>query len=147
MNMRVAVDIGGTFTDLVSLNEKGKITYAKSLTTYGNLAEGVFECIRKAGIDLSDVRNFIHGSTIAINTVIQKSGALTGIVTSKGFRDVYEIGRSNRPDAYNLAYQRPVPLVSRDLRLEVEERIGSDGSVRVTLNEADVRAAARELKQ
>lgn len=147
MNARVAIDIGGTFTDLVGLDSSGKVIYTKSLTTYDNLANGVLDCLRKASIGVDEIEYFIHGSTIAINTVIQKNGALTGLITSKGFRDVYEIGRSNRPDAYNLAYQRPVPLISREFRLEVTERLGSDGSVRQGLVEDEVRDAARALRR
>jgi len=146
MSVRVAIDIGGTFTDLVSLHGDGRISYTKSLTTYDNLARGVLDCVRKAQVNLPEFEFFIHGSTIAINTVIQKSGAVTGLITTQGFRDVYEIGRSNRPDAYNLAYQRPVPLIPRDFRYEVNERLGADGAVRAPLDEDAVRAAVRALK-
>lgn len=143
---RLAVDIGGTFTDLVALSETGEIVYTKALTTYDNLARGVFDCIRKGDVDVADVAFFVHGSTIAINTVIQHKGARTGLITTEGFRDVYEIGRSNRPDAYNLAYRRPQPLIPRDLRHEVIERVDSAGGVRTALDEESVRKAVRALK-
>ena len=146
MGARVAVDIGGTFTDLVALHDNGEISYTKSLTTYDDLSRGVLDCLHKAGVSLPEFEFFIHGTTIAINTVIQRKGALTGLITTEGFRDAYEIGRSNRPDAYNLAYQRPVPLIPRDLRFGVPERLSSTGKVRTPLDEDAVRAAVRELK-
>jgi N-methylhydantoinase A len=144
---RLAVDIGGTFTDLVGLSDDGRIVYTKALTTYDNLARGVFDCIRKGDVEAADAAFFIHGSTIAINTVIQQKGARTGLITTAGFRDVYEIGRSNRPDAYNLNYRRPAPLIPRDLRLEVGERIDAAGTVRQALDEDSVRAAVRALSE
>ena len=146
MGARVAVDIGGTFTDLVALHDSGEISYTKSLTTYDDLSRGVLDCLTKAGVSLPQFEFFIHGTTIAINTVIQRKGALTGLITTEGFRDAYEIGRSNRPDAYNLAYQRPVPLIPRDLRFGVPERLSSAGKIRTPLDEEAVRAAVRELK-
>ena len=146
MSARLAVDIGGTFTDLVAITDDGKIAYTKALTTYDDLSRGVMDCLQKAGVSLPDFEFFIHGTTIAINTVIQRKGALTGLITTKGFRDAYEIGRSNRPDAYNLAYQRAVPLISRDLRFGVTGRLASTGKEREPLDEAEVRAAVRELK-
>jgi len=143
---RLAVDIGGTFTDLVGLSEDGQIVYTKALTTYDNLARGVFDCIRKGDVKSEEVEFFVHGSTIAINTVIQQKGAVTGLITTRGFRDVYEIGRSNRPDAYNLGYRRPQPLIPRDLRCEVTERMDATGRVRQELDEQSVRLAVRDLK-
>ena len=146
MGARVAVDIGGTFTDLVALFDDGRIAYTKALTTYDDLARGVLDCVAKANVNLPDFDFFIHGTTIAINTVIQRRGAKTGLLTTKGFRDVYEIGRSNRPDAYNLAYQRPVPLIPRELRFGITGRLAATGKVREKLDENEVRAAVRELK-
>lgn len=145
--MRIAVDIGGTFTDLVaSAEDGGEMRYVKCLTTPGNLTEGIANGFNKAGLEVASATHVIHGSTIAINTVIEQKGALTGLVTTRGFRDVYEIGRSNRPDAYNLFFKRPVPLVPRDLRVEVDERINSKGEVLEELHEDSARNAVRYLK-
>jgi N-methylhydantoinase A len=145
--LTIAVDIGGTFTDLVAFGEAGERLHStKSLTTYERLSNGVEDCLRKAGLDVADAAYFMHGSTIAINTVIQKNGALTGLITTRGFRDVYEIGRSNRPDAYNLFFVRPEPLVPRRLRIEIGERMHARGQVVRPLDEAEVRAAIRGLR-
>jgi N-methylhydantoinase A len=145
--LTIAVDIGGTFTDLVAFGEAGERLHStKSLTTYERLSNGVEDCLRKAGLDVADAAYFMHGSTIAINTVIQKNGALTGLITTRGFRDVYEIGRSNRPDAYNLFFARPQPLVPRSLRIEIDERMHARGHVLRPLDEAEVRAAVASLQ-
>ncbi len=145
--LTIAVDIGGTFTDLVAFSEGGERLHStKSLTTYERLSNGVEDCLRKAGLDVADAAYFMHGSTIAINTVIQKNGATTGLITTRGFRDVYEIGRSNRPDAYNLFFARPQPLVPRSLRIEIDERMHARGNVLRPLDEAEVRTAIAFLQ-
>src|SRR3990172_8643500 len=120
--MRIAVDIGGTFTDLVAVDDQGQICRSKSLTTPDDLARGIRDCLNGAKTDASQASFFVHGSTVTINAVLERKGARTGLITTKGFRDVYEIGRGNRPEGYNLFFKRPVPLVPRDLRLEVDER-------------------------
>jgi N-methylhydantoinase A len=145
--VRVAVDIGGTFTDLVASTASGdRVIYSKSLTTYDSLSNGVFECLRLAEIDLRDVDYFFHGSTIAINTVIQRHGAKTGLVTTEGFGDIYKIGRGNRIDAYNLLFEKAVPLVPRDLIVEVDERMDARGNILRELDAESVRRAARTLR-
>jgi len=145
-NWRVASDIGGTFTDLVGYDAAtGKLEYSKSLTTYEGLSKGVFNCVDIAGIDISEVEFFVHGSTIAINTVIQRKGAKTGLITTKGFRDVYAIGRGSRPEAYNLLMEKVQPLVPRFLVREVGERLNARGEVVAALDEASVAAAIDEL--
>jgi len=144
--MRIAVDIGGTFTDLVAVDDQGRLFQSKSLTTPEDLSRGIEDCVQKAGIPLASATLFIHGSTIAINAVLERKGALTGLLTTQGFRDVYEIGRGNRPEGYNLFFKRPVPLVSRDLRLEVEERLLSSGEILRPLSETSARAAIARLK-
>jgi N-methylhydantoinase A len=147
-DLRVAVDIGGTFTDLVGWSRStGKLIFSKSLTTYDLLSNGVFDCMRLAEVDVHAMSHFIHGSTIAINTVIQRRGARTGLVTTAGFGDIYQIGRGNRPDAYNLMFEKAVPLVSRDLVAEVAERMDARGNVRIPLDAESVRAAAQRLKK
>ncbi|MBI4528622.1 MAG: hydantoinase/oxoprolinase family protein [Deltaproteobacteria bacterium] len=145
--MRIAVDIGGTFTDLVALDEQGNIFQSKSLTTPKDLALAIEECVLRAGIQIGGAEFFVHGSTIAINAVLERKGALTGLITTAGFRDVYEIGRGNRPEGYNLFFKRPVPLVPRDLRLEVDERIYASGEVLRPFNVESARGAIARLKE
>ena len=118
----------------------------KSLSTPHALVEGIVQCIEKTGIAFADVNLFLHGSTIAINTLLERTGARTALlVTALSFRDIYEIGRVNRPDAYNLFFGKHKPLVERALRFEVHERLLADGSVRVPLDEAEIRALAKQL--
>ncbi len=103
----VAIDIGGTFTDLVGFDdEAGRFVEAKSLTTPAHLVQGILDCIRKSGIKAAAIDELIHGSTIAINTLIERKGAKTGLIVTRGTRDVYIIGRGNRPEAYNLFFHR-----------------------------------------
>jgi N-methylhydantoinase A len=144
--MRIAVDIGGTFTDLVAVDDNGNVHRSKSLTTPDDLARGIQDCLSGAHIDVSGASFFVHGSTVTINAVLERKGARTGLITTKGFRDVYEIGRGNRPEGYNLFFKRPVPLVSRDLRLEVDERLYASGEILKSLDEASASAAITALK-
>src|SRR6266705_6101694 len=144
--MRIAVDIGGTFTDLVAVDDRGQVYRSKSLTTPDDLARGIQDCLSGANIDVAGASFFVHGSTITINAVIERKGARTGLITTKGFRDVYEIGRGNRPEGYNLFFKRPVPLVPRDLRLEVDERLYATGEVLTPLDENSATMAIDTLK-
>jgi N-methylhydantoinase A len=144
--MRIAVDIGGTFTDLVAVDAQGQIYRSKSLTTPDDLARAVQDCLSAAKINVSAASFFVHGSTVTINAVLERKGARTGLITTKGFRDVYEIGRGNRPEGYNLFFKRPVPLVSRDLRLEVDERLYASGEVLRPLDENSAAAAIAALR-
>ncbi|MBL0419311.1 hydantoinase/oxoprolinase family protein [Ramlibacter sp. AW1] len=142
----IAIDIGGTFTDLVAYDAQGdRLVHTKSLTTYGDLAEGIFSCIEQLNLPLPRVRLLKHGTTLVINALIQRNGSRTGLLCTKGFRDVLEIARGNRPLPFELSYRRDPPLVSRDLRLEVDERIDARGEVVVPLREDDVLRAARAL--
>mgnify|MGYP003694021373 CR=1 FL=1 len=100
--MRIAVDIGGTFTDLVAVDDNGQVFRSKSLTTPDDLARGINDCLKGANVDVAGASFFVHGSTVTINAVLERKGARTGLITTKGFRDVYEIGRGNRPEGYNL---------------------------------------------
>ena len=110
----VAVDIGGTFTDLIGFDDETQtFVQAKSLTTPAQLAQGIIDCLRESGIEAGRIDELIHGSTIAINTLIERKGAKTGLVVTRGTRDVYIIGRGNRPESYNLFFHRHRPLVSR----------------------------------
>jgi N-methylhydantoinase A len=126
MSYAIAVDIGGTFTDLVAFDhETENVIYAKSQTTYDNLVDGILDCFNKANIKPAQASLVNHGTTLVINSLIQRRGATTALVTSKGFRDILEIARGNRPDPFDLHYQRDEPLIPRELRLEVPERIAS----------------------
>src|SRR5438094_1921009 len=144
--LRIGVDIGGTFTDLVALDEAtGSVVNGKALSTPHALLEGVLHCVDQAGVQLPDCRLVIHGTTIGINALLEGKGARTGLVTTEGFRDVIEIGRGNFLRMYDVLYRRPTPLVPRGRRLGVPERISARGEVLVPLDEAAVRDAARSL--
>jgi N-methylhydantoinase A len=143
---RVAVDIGGTFTDLAWYNgASGAVTFEKVLSTSPNFADGVHQSLTKANVDMARTLHFVHGSTIAVNAVIQKTGSRTALITTKGFEDVYEIGRANRPDTYNLFFEKPRPLVPATLRFGVRERMNSAGAVVTPLDLAGARRAIRKL--
>ena len=145
--LRIAVDIGGTFTDLACFDEyTGAISFGKALSTHGELVNGIQNTLDSAGIDLSNGNLFLHGSTIAINTLLERTGAKTALLITEGFRDIYEIGRVNRPDAYNLFFSKHEPLVPRSLRYEVSERLRADGSLHKPLDQNAVRELARELR-
>ncbi len=150
--IRLATDVGGTFTDLVAFDEAtGRVFTAKTLTTPRDQSQGVLAAIRLAaenhGLDPAAVAYFVHGGTAVINAVTERKGVRTALVTTRGFRDVLEIGRGNRPDLYNLRSRTPPAFVPRSLRFEVTERVASDGSVVVPLNESDVAAVARACRE
>jgi N-methylhydantoinase A len=143
----VAVDIGGTFTDLIGFDDEAQaFVQAKSLTTPSELTQGVINCLRESGIDAGKIDELIHGSTTAINTLIERKGAKTALVVTRGTRDVYIIGRGNRPEAYNLFFHRHKPLVSRRHTLEVAERLLASGEVHEPLKKSSVAAACKALK-
>src|ERR687895_514922 len=147
MSYAIAVDIGGTFTDLVAFDHQTQqVTYAKSPTTYDNLVEGVLDCFNKAKIKPAEASLVNHGTTLVINSLIQRKGAKTALVTSKGFRDILEIARGNRPDPFDLHYQRDEPLIPRELRLEVPERMGSKGEIITPLDTKELETLAVEIK-
>src|SRR5688572_15708319 len=130
MGLFVGTDIGGTFTDLVAFDSaSGALSFGKRLTTSRDLVQGVMDCLSEVGIDAASVDILKHGTTQVINTLLERSGARTALVTTEGFRDIIEIGRASRPRAFDLEYQRPPPLVPAALRLELPERIAADGSV------------------
>src|SRR6266567_6737407 len=139
-SLRLAADIGGTFTDVAAFDERtGELTFGKALSTPERLVEGINAGVEKAGSDYKSAGLFLHGSTIAINTILERKGARTALLITDGFRDVYEIGRINRPDAYNLFFQKHEPLVERALRFEVRERVLSDGEVEIPLDDNEVK--------
>src|SRR3954465_5999638 len=143
----VAVDIGGTFTDLIGFDDETQtFVQAKSLTTPAELTQGVINCLRESGIDAGRINELIHGSTTAINTLIERKGAKTGLVVTRGTRDVYIIGRGNRPEAYNLFFHKHKPLASRRMTQEVDERVLASGKVYEPLKKASLAAACKALK-
>jgi N-methylhydantoinase A len=125
--LRVATDIGGTFTDLVFVTPDGDVVTGKSHTTPAQYEEGVMDVISAAGIQPSEFASFVHGTTIVINAITERKGAKVGLLTSEGFRDIIEIGRGHRPDFFNLEYRKPEPFVARYLRREIRERINYKG--------------------
>jgi N-methylhydantoinase A len=143
----IAIDIGGTFTDLVACDvETGAVAYTKSPTTYGQLGDAIFDCIRKAALDARDASFVKHGTTLVINALLQRVGAKTALITTKGFRDVLEIGRGNRTQPFNLRFHREPPLIPRELRFEVEERVDGTGHVRTPLATEQFPALAQSLR-
>jgi N-methylhydantoinase A len=144
--LQVAVDIGGTFTDLAALDPAtGRVVRAKADTTAGQLERGVLAALERSGVPPRQIGAFVHGTTVVINAITERTGARTALVTTRGFRDVLEIGRANRPDIYNLAYRKPVPFVPRHLRLEVTERMSYRGDVVEPVSESDLDACAGRL--
>ncbi|HUZ74879.1 MAG TPA: hydantoinase/oxoprolinase family protein [Stellaceae bacterium] len=144
--LRLAADIGGTFTDIAVFDEAtGKLSFGKALSTPAHLVEGINAGVAKAETGYGAVGLFLHGSTIAINTILERTGAKTALLITEGFRDVYEIGRINRPDSYNLFFQKHVPLVERALRFEVKERVLADGDVERPLDEREIELLGDEL--
>jgi N-methylhydantoinase A len=133
----VGIDIGGTFTDLVGY-QGGAIVTSKCSTVPADPTEGAREALRIARCDVAAMDELLHGSTIAINTVLEKSGARTALITTEGFRDVYAIGRGNRPDAFNLFFHRPRPLVPRELTFEIAERMNAAGEVLLPIDAAAI---------
>src|SRR5881296_83185 len=150
MRARLGVDIGGTFTDLVVIDEAtGTARVGKVLTTAKDPAHGVEEGIHalldEAGVRSDAVRAVVHGTTLATNALIERKGAKTALLTTEGFRDALEIRREGRYDMYDLFIDPPPPLVPRHLRREVPERLLADGSILKTLDEAAARRALAEL--
>ena len=141
----VGVDIGGTFTDLVAYRDNAIVT-SKTLTVPADPTQGIADVLKLAHCDLAAMDELLHGSTIAINTVLERKGAKTALVTTQGMRDVYAIGRGNRPDAFNLFFHRPRPLVPRELTFELAERMNAAGEVLVPLDAAEVAVLAELLK-
>jgi N-methylhydantoinase A len=143
----IAIDIGGTFTDLVACDvETGAVAYTKSPTTYDRLGDAIFDCIRKAALDPRQASFVKHGTTLVINALLQRSGAKTALLATKGFRDLLEIGRGNRTQPFNLRFHREPPLVPRELRLEIEERVDGAGGERTPLAIGELDAIAETLQ-
>ncbi len=145
--LQLAVDIGGTFTDLVYFDtERKKFFFDKVLTTPASPSEGVEEAVHKSQVSLEEVASFIHGTTVAINAVIERKGANTALLTTRGFRDILELGRGNRPESYNIYFRRLEPLVPRELRFEITERIKADGEVLEAPNLKEIEEVIQALR-
>ena len=126
--LRLAADIGGTFTDIAAFDPAtGALKLGKALSTPSHLVDGVAAGVERAGVAFSDAALFLHGSTIAINTMLERTGARAALVITKGFRDIYEIGRINRPDSYNLFFKKHRPLIERAMCFEIDERMLAEG--------------------
>ncbi len=146
MQLLVGADIGGTFTDLFALHPDGTFQEAKVPTT-DPPSDGILDGLEELGIDLSLITRFAHGTTIATNTLVEKTGARTAIVTTHGFRDLLEIRRTNKGDLYDLRWRPPRPIVERFNRFEVRERLSADGEVLIPPNDADIARIAAILKK
>src|SRR6185312_4860260 len=152
MTWRIGVDSGGTFTDVCLFDDAtGRVEVWKVASTPDDpsrgIARGVEEAINRVGASAGAVIYFGHETTVATNALIQHRGVKTGLITTDGFRDLLEIGRQKRPDLYDLQVDKPQVLVSRDLRLEVRERVRHDGTVEIPLDEAGFRDAVRQLRK
>lgn len=148
--MRASSDVGGTFTDLVfysvdpNTGACGAIQTAKADTTPPNFEQGVLDSLAKAGVSIGDLDFFAHGSTVVINALTERKGVKTALITTKGFRDVIEIARGNRPDLFNFNFRKPKPFVERYLRAELDERVTYQGNVK---RKVDVSALPAILEQ
>ncbi|MGH6990331.1 MAG: hydantoinase/oxoprolinase family protein, partial [Stellaceae bacterium] len=141
------VDVGGTFTDVFFLDEANRrCVTAKVPSTHGDQSLGFLDGIRRGVPDLADLATIIHGTTVGTNALLERKGAKTGLITTRGFRDVLEMRRRDRPRTWGL-WGQFVPIVSRDLRLEVDERTLADGTIRTAVDPGAVEAAARKLVQ
>jgi N-methylhydantoinase A len=142
---RIGVDVGGTFTDLILYDgASGEVRVAKEPTTPGAPEVGVASATR-AGVpseDLGRADYFLHGTTVGLNALLERRGAVVGLLTTEGFRDTLEIRRGDADEPYNLFWRQPEPLVQRNLRIPITERIRGDGAVHVALDQEDVRGAA-----
>ncbi len=148
---RIGFDIGGTFTDFVLLDDDaGAIHLHKVLTTAHDPAEGALvglaELCKRVAIGLADVGTLVHGTTLVTNAIIERTGAATALLTTRGFRDILEMGKEQRYDIYDLFLRFPPPLVPRRWRVELDERISRDGEVLTPLDPAQVRKTARRLR-
>jgi N-methylhydantoinase A len=146
---RVGVDIGGTFTDIVFLGENGARLTKKISSTVDNYAsaivDGLAALVREQSLDNAEIIELLHGTTVASNAILELKGARTGLITTRGFRDVLEIRTLRMPRLYDLSWTKPPPLVERHLRVEVDERINAKGEVERALSETDTARAIEKL--
>src|ERR1700754_700780 len=145
-NVVAGIDVGGTFTDLILIDGRGggKVQIAKTPTTPDNQALGGVSALAETGFPVADIDLILHGTTTTTNAVLERRLAKTGMITTRGFRDVIELGRRTRPQPYGMTGTFR-PIIPRNLRLEVNERVEASGKVRIPLDEDEVRAALRLL--
>jgi len=151
-SIRAATDVGGTFTDLVYLytdprTKKQEIVTAKSDTTPQGFERGVINVIHKGQLPIKDIAFLAHGTTVVINALTERKGIKVGLITTEGFRDSLEIARGNRPDFFNLFYQKPAPFVPRYLRREVPGRLSPQGQERQRLDLSGLPAILEDFKK
>ena len=146
----LGVDIGGTFTDIVLLRADGMLFSRKVLSTPDDysraIEEGIAELLRQVGVDAGAIAELAHGTTVATNAIIERRGVRVALVTTRGFRDVLEIGRFRSPRLYDLRFRKPDPLVERRLRFEVRERISGRGEILVSLDFAELETVAARIE-
>lgn len=143
----LGIDIGGSFTDIIASNlETGELSYAKTPTYNQDLVRSLREALEAVGVPCADVSVIRHGTTVVINAILTRSGEDTALVTTEGFRDVLEIGRTNWPEPYNLFFDRLPPLVPRERRFEIGERLSASGEVARPVDEREVEALAGKIK-
>ncbi|MGH7322785.1 MAG: hydantoinase/oxoprolinase N-terminal domain-containing protein, partial [Candidatus Rokuibacteriota bacterium] len=168
--VRIGVDIGGTFTDIVFLQADGRVWTRKVPSSVDNYARAIVEGVREllddpdlrrarvivenvdglmaeSALSGRDIAEVVHGTTVASNAIIEQKGARTGLITTMGFRDVLEIRRLRMPRLYDLAWEKPRPLVERYLRMEVDERINAKGEIVKPLDRAGVERALERLRR
>ncbi|MEL0020985.1 MAG: hydantoinase/oxoprolinase family protein, partial [Rickettsiales bacterium] len=148
--IRVGVDVGGTFTDFVLVDEKRDLIFTgKRLTTPDDpsvaITEGLERLVEEAGTGIPELDAVVHGTTLVANTMIERKGARIGLITTKGFRDSLEMGKEIRYDLYDLFFEKPKPLAPRYLRFEIDERVDARGRILRPLDEAALQAAAKQL--
>ena len=147
---RIAADIGGTFTDVALITAEGLAATQKVLSTPADYAQGVIQGIKQLMAELKspveEIEEILHGCTVATNAILERKGAKTALITTKGFRDVLELRRIRVPKLYDLGWVKPAPLAKRRHRLEVAERIGFDGKVVTPLDEGDILRAIEKIK-
>jgi N-methylhydantoinase A len=145
----IGVDVGGTFTDLVLIDDTGMPNVLKVSSTPDRpeiaVIQGVRAIAAQTGVSLSDVTAIMHGTTVGSNTMLQRVGADTGLITTLGFRDILEIGRLRTPNMFDLTWDKPEPLVPRRWRREVQERTDANGAILSPVDAAEVAAVGREL--
>lgn len=147
---RIGVDVGGTFTDILCLDSRSRALLAAKVPSLpGRQWRGVLDALNELGIDAAAVYAFVHGTTIATNALLERKGARTALVTTAGFRDTLEIGRTRRliGGLFDIRFIRPRPLVSRDLRLEVAERTAADGTLLAEPDAADLATLAARIRE
>jgi N-methylhydantoinase A len=143
---RVGIDIGGTFTDIVVLDEEtGAVTHSKTPSVPSAPEQGFMTALDKAGVALSDIRALVHGTTIVTNLIIQRDGARVALITTKGFGDVLEIMRATRPLPYDLAWRKPLPLIPRDRCFEIDERLAATGAIVRSIDRGQVVQVVKQI--